>query len=164
MRRLAHALEGIGHVMSVAAVVVLALLAFPIFYDALARKAGAPTTWVFDVSQYALIAGSFLANAYALRHGNHFRVQILLSTYPRVKRLLDDLSLAVTLGFGAAILWAGGMLTHYSYANAIRSATIFDIPLWLPQLMIPLGGLALVLQAAAMLILRQSPSETAEFE
>ncbi|MFZ5559061.1 MAG: TRAP transporter small permease subunit [Pseudomonadota bacterium] len=164
MQAFARWLQRIGQVMSVAAIAVIALLAFPIFYDALARKAGAPTIWVFDVSQYALIAASFLANAYALKHGNHFRVQILLSAYPRARRALDDLALLTTLGFGVVILAAGGMLTHYSYANAIRSASIFDIPLWLPQLMVPLGGLALVLQSLAMLILRESPSETVEFE
>lgn len=74
MHGLARRLERIGQAMSVAAVAVIAVLAFPIFYDALARKAGAPTTWVFEASQYALITGSFLANAFALRQGNHFRV------------------------------------------------------------------------------------------
>lgn len=164
MRELARVLEGIGRGLSVAATAVTILLAFPIFYDALARKAGAPTTWVFDVSQYALITAAFLANAYALRRGNHFRVQILLSLWPRARRALDDLALLVTLAFGAVIVIAGWKLMYYSYENGIRSATIFDIPLFLPQLMIPLGGLALMLQALAMLILRESPAESVEFE
>lgn len=56
------------------------------------------------------------------------------------------------------------MLTHYSFVNGIRSASIFNVPLYLPQMMIPLGGLALLLQALAMLVLRQAPAEAMEFE
>lgn len=164
MRTLARFLERVGQIMSVVAIAVVAALAFPIFYDALARKAGIPTTWVFEASQYALITGVFLANAYALKHGNHFRVQLLFSVFPRLRRAFDDLALAVTLAFGAIIALGGGMLVHYSYVNGIRSASIFDIPLYIPQTMIPLGGLALVLQAAALLILRESASELTEFE
>ncbi len=164
MRALASYLERIASIMSVAAIGVVALLAFPIFYDALARKAGHPTTWVFETTQYALIAGAFLANAYALRHGNHFRVQVAFGMFPRLRRAFDDLALASALAFGAIVAFAGGMLVHYSYANDIRSATIFSVPLYLPQLMIPLGGTSLALQAAAMLILRASPSEQTEFD
>lgn len=119
MHGLARRLERIGQAMSVAAVAVIAVLAFPIFYDTLARKAGAPTTWVFEVSQYALIAGSFLANAFALRQGNHFRVQLMFSLFPRWKRLLDDLALAATLAFGLVIL----VVVYYFPA----------LSLWLPQ-------------------------------
>jgi TRAP-type C4-dicarboxylate transport system permease small subunit len=150
--------------MSVAAIAIVAALAFPIFYDALARKAGAPTTWVFEVSQYALIAGAFLANAYALKRGNHFRVQLLQTALPGARRALDDLSLVVTMLFGAIIAFGGGMLAHYSYVNGVRSASILDIPLYIPQAMIPLGGAVLMLQAAALLLLRESPSEHTDFE
>ena len=164
MRSFARFLERVGQVMSVVAVTIVGVLAFPIFYDALARKAGAPTTWVFEMSQYALIAGAFLANAYALKHGNHFRVQLLHSALPRLRRALDDLSLAVTLLFGVIIAYGGGVLAHYSYVNGVRSASILDIPLYVPQAMIPLGGVLLVLQAGALLLLRESPSEHTDLE
>ncbi|TXF10968.1 TRAP transporter small permease subunit [Pelomicrobium methylotrophicum] len=164
MHALAYKIKRICKLLNGIAVLVTALLAFPIFYDALARKAGAPTTWVFEMSQYALITGSFLANASALKQGNHFRVQLMFSLFPRWKRLLDDLALAATLAFGLVVLVAGGMLTHYSFVNGIRSASIFSVPLYLPQMMVPLGGLALVLQALAMLVLRQVPAEDMEFE
>lgn len=164
MRGFARWMQRIGEVMSSVAIVVIAMLTFPIFYDALARKAGAPTTWVFEVSQYALITGVFLANAYALKHGNHFRVQILPSMFPQWRRAFDDLSLVVTLVFGGIVVWGGGIMVRYSFENAIRSGTLFDIPLWIPQAVVPLGGFALVMQAAAMLILRESPSESTEYE
>ncbi len=163
MQALARGMQAIGQALGVIAVAVIALLSFPIFYDALARKVGVPTTWVFEVSQYALICGAFLANAYALRHGNHFRVQILLTLFPRRRQFLDDLSLAGTLLFAVVIAVCGAMTAFDSWSYGVRSASIFNVPLYLPQAVVPLGGLALALQAAAMLILRQSPSEASEF-
>jgi len=163
MQTFARLLERLGQAMGFAAVVVVAVLAFPIFYDAMARKAGAPTIWVFEVSQYALITGVFLANAYALKHGNHFRVELLTGMLPRQRRHFDDLALAVTGAFGVIVTAGGAMLAHYSYVNDIHSASLLNIPMFIPQSTVPLGGLALTLQAAAMLILRESPSEATHF-
>ena len=162
MQAVAAAAEKVGALLTTIAVVVVALLAFPIFYDACARKAGAPTTWVFEVSQYALITGAFLANAGALKQGNHFRVGILLTLFPGWRRGLDDLSLVATLIFGFVIAIGSGLMVRDSFENGIRSGTIFDIAVWIPQSVVTLGGIALVLQAAAMLILRESPAETSE--
>ncbi len=55
------------------------------------------------------------------------------------------------------------MTAFDSWSYGVRSASIFNVPLSLPQAVVPLGGMALALQAAAMLILRQSPSEASEF-
>ncbi|HEX5476395.1 MAG TPA: TRAP transporter small permease [Burkholderiales bacterium] len=164
MRSIARGVQRAAALLSAVAVAIVALLPFPLFYDALARKAGAPTVWVFDVTLYALIAGAFLANAYALKHGNHFRVHILLELFPRWRRAFDDLALASVALFGFAIAYGGGLLVHYSYVNAIRSASLFDVALYLPQAVVPLGGLALALQALAMIVLREAPSELSDFE
>lgn len=162
MRAVAAGMQRIGAALTGIAVIVVALLTFPIFYDAWARKAGAPTTWVFEVSQYALITGAFLANAGALKHGNHFRVGILPTLFPRARRGFDDLSLVATLIFGVVIAIGSGLMVRDSFDNGIRSGTIFDIAVWIPQSVVTLGGIALVLQAAAMLILRESPAEASE--
>jgi C4-dicarboxylate transporter DctQ subunit len=164
MRIIAHRLKAISQGISYIAIAVVAILAFPIFYDALARKAGYPTIWVFEVSQYSLIAAAFLPNAVTLANGNHFRVQILVSAFPTIKHAFDRLALVSTLIFGVVIAVGGGVLVHYSFVNSVNSASLLDVPLYLPQLFILLGGVTLVLQSAAMLILRESPSENTEFE
>lgn len=163
MRHFARWLERAASLLTVVSIAAIALLAFPLFYDAIARKFGAPTIWVFDVSQYALIAGAFLANAYALARGNHFRVQILFGVFPRLRRALDDIALASVLAFGIVIAYGGGLLVHYSFANDIHSASLFDVALYIPQAAVPLGGLALAAQALAMLILRATPAESSDF-
>lgn len=151
-KRIAALLETIGDLLGGVAAAIVMLLAVPVVYDAVARDFGHPTTWGFEVTLYALIAGAFLANAQALRHGNHFRVRVLIALFPRAARWFDWLAWGTTLVFGAVILVAGAMFVQYSYANDIRAPTLLGTPMWIPQSALPLGGLALVLQSAALLL------------
>lgn len=54
-------------------IAIISLLTFPMIYDVILRTAGHPTIWAFEITTYALIAGTFLANAHTLREGKHFR-------------------------------------------------------------------------------------------
>lgn len=145
-------LDGIGEAMSRVAVAIVALLAFPICYDVVARAVGHPTIWVFEITLYALGASAFLANAAALKHGAHFRITILLKLFPRWRKRFDQLALLATLAFGLVLAASGAMFAWQSFAEGVRSATLLSIPLFIPQSEIALGGFALVVQSLAMLL------------
>lgn len=151
-RQFACRLEQLGNALGHVSVAIIALLAFPVLYDVVARAAGHPTIWAFETTLYALIAGGFLANAYALKSGNHFRVKILLTLFPRYRTFFNRLSLIITFLFSVIIVVAGGMLAHYSFVNDIRSPTLLNTPQYLPELVIPLGGLALAVQSLSLLL------------
>lgn len=156
-------LEALGLAMAHVATVIVILLAAPVVYEAIARDAGHPTIWAFEVTLYAFVTGAFLANAYALKRGNHFRVTILMKLFPRLENALNKFSLAATALFGLVMIVAGSMFVHYSFTFGLQSSTLLSVPLYLPQLTIPLGGLALMCQAIAMLILGETPDESADF-
>lgn len=158
--RIARGLEKIGDLLGCVSAAIIMLLAIPVVYDAVARDVGHPTTWGFEVTLYALITGAFLANAQALKHGNHFRVRFLISLFPQAGKYLDTLAWVATLAFGAIVAVSGAMFAAYSYANDIHAPTLLATPLYIPQAMIPLGGLALTLQSAAHLL--SGASGTAE--
>lgn len=155
--RIADGLERIGDAMSYVAIAIVTFLMLPIAYDVTARTSGHPTYWGFDVTMYLLITGSFLATAWALKHGNHFRVITVLHFFPRAKRAMDRFAYAMTLLFGIVVVIGGSMMSWESFANDIRAASILDIQLYIPQLTIPLGGLVLCLQALATLIRDEFP-------
>ncbi len=150
--RIAWLLSKAGEVLGGVSALIVMLLAVPVIYDAVARDVGHPTTWGFEITLYALIAAAYLANADALKHGHHFRVRVMLTIFPRAARYLDWLAWGTTLVFGAVIAVAGAMFVLYSYANDIHAPTLLGTPLFVPQLAIPLGGAALVLQALALLL------------
>lgn len=163
-RPLVRMLRLVGDVMSWSSVALVLLMALPIAYEAMSRAAGYPSIWVFEITVYTLIAAGFLANSVALRHGAHFRIEMMLHLFPNHVRAFNVLALVATLFVAIAVVWAGWVLVEYSLANAIRSDTLLSVPLYLPQLAIPLGGLALGLEAAAMLIAGDYPLHSGEGE
>ena len=149
----------IGRVMTIASVAIVMFLALPITYNALVRELRHPTIWVFEIMEYALIAAGFLGNPLAMRSGAHFRVTLLLEWFPSLRPALNAFSLFMTLfsrcfSSGPAAISSGtpGRIN-------ILSGTILDVPLWIPQLGIPLGGLGLFLQTLVLLVARREPGE-----
>lgn len=161
-QRLADRLEAIGRALAWIGVVIIAVLAFPIAYDAIARSMGHPTIWVFEVSLYALIAAGFLTNALALATGSHFRITLLGHLYPRAKPWLDAVALFVTLIFSLVLIYASARFVQYSWAFGIRSNSLLSTPQFLPQLAIPIGGLALALQTVAQMLRGRMPEHEPE--
>lgn len=154
-----HACTAFGRAMTAISVAVVLLLALPIAYDVTARFFGRPTLWVFETSTYALITAGFLANAVALRSGAHFRVTVLMKLFPRWRRALNLFSLAMTLVFAIILTAAGCYYVWYSWSNEIVSATLLEVPLWIPELALPLGGFALFLETLVMLVTGAEPSD-----
>lgn len=157
LRPLVRGLRLVGDVMSWSSVGLVLLMAAPIAYEALSRAAGEPSIWVFEITVYTLIAAGFLANSLALRHGAHFRIELMLHLFPNHRQAFNVLALVATLLLAIAVVWAGWVLVAYSLDNNIRSDTLLSVPLYLPQLAVPLGGFALGLEAVAMLIAGDYP-------
>lgn len=161
-QRLAARLERIGRAMAWCGIGVLGILPFPIAYDAIARSMGHPTIWVFEVSLYALIVGAFLSNALALATGSHFRITLFGHLWPRAKPWLDSISLLVTLAFSLILIYASARFVQYSWDFDIRSNSLLSTPQFLPQLAMPIGGLALALQTIAQMLRGRMPEHDLE--
>lgn len=146
-------------VMTWFSVAIVMFLAFPVAYDAVMRSFGRPTIWAFEVTLYMLIAGGLLANAVALETGAHFRVTLLVTLFPSWRRALNIFSLSMTLLFSVIIFCAGCYFVWYSWSNNILSNSLLEVPLFIPQLALPLGGLALFLQALILLITGEEPRD-----
>lgn len=144
--------------MTSVSIALMLVLCIPVTYEAVARYFGAPTIWVFETTLYAFIFLGFLGNALAVRSGAHFRVTLLIQAFPRYKRFFDLIAHGATLMMAILIITAGGYFVWYSYTNAILSATLLEIPLWIPQLAIPIGGIGLFLQT--LVVIARGEDET----
>jgi TRAP-type C4-dicarboxylate transport system permease small subunit len=163
--RLAAQLEAIAHAMAWVGIATIGLLPFPIAYDAVARAFGRPTIWVFETSLYAFIVAAFFANGMALATGSHFRITLMGHFWPRAKKSLDIAALLVTLAFALTLIVATAQFVIYSWDNNIRSNSLLSVPEYLPELALPIGGLALAMQAIAQLLrgaMPGGPEETDE--
>jgi TRAP-type C4-dicarboxylate transport system permease small subunit len=67
-------------------------------------------------------------------------------------------SLVLVALLAACITWLGWKLTAHSWRQSQVSATLLAVPLWLPNALIPLGGVLLLLSALGRLI--DPPADT----
>ncbi|MGR3570502.1 TRAP transporter small permease [Brevirhabdus sp.] len=141
-----------GKALTYISIALMLLLSIPITYEAIARAFGAPTIWVFETTLYAFIFLGFLGNALAVRTGAHFRVTLLRDMYPALRRPLDLFAQLCTLGFALLIIAAGSYFAWNSFSKGILAATMLEVPLFIPQLAIPLGGLGLFMQTLVMML------------
>jgi len=151
-------LDIIARVLTMASAAIVAILAVPVAYDAISRSLRHPSVWVFDVSLYLMIAAAFLGNAYALRCGSHFRMMMFVDMAgPKLRHWADRIAFLVTFLFALAMVWLSAGYVAENYELGFTSGTLFDAPLWIPQLAMPLGGLSLAAEALRRLVLDDFP-------
>ena len=126
----------------IAALFLVAILVL-IVLQMLARWTGMVFIGATDYAGYAMAAGSFMAFAYALNHGAHIRVSIVLNALPKpLRRWLE----IWCFGIGAAVMWYfvwyAQRFVYWSWKFGDISQGQDATPLWIPQ-SIMLAGAAL---------------------
>jgi len=142
LRRALDALYLAGGV--VAAVFMVAILAL-ILLQMAARWSGHVVPGATDYAGYCMAGASFMALAYALNHGSHIRVTLILSKLGRWRRWGE--------------IWATGIaaltatfFARYAIKTNIGSAKWNDVsqgldatPLWIPQIVMSVGTVLLAI-------------------
>lgn len=142
-------------VLLVLSSVSIAVLTLPIVYNVIARKAGHPTIWSFEISLYIMTTAVYLAVAPGLTSGTHFRVTLLRDVWPKARPYLEVISKLIVLTFGVSLAVAGWEFAATSLATNRVSNTSLHVPLFLPQVFVPIGGLALAIEAFRLLFLQE---------
>ncbi len=95
---------------------------------------------------YFLAAGSFFALAHTLRRGDHIRVTLFLSRLKGASRVwMEIFCLGVASFLTAYFAYYACKLAWGSYAYNDVSQNVDATPLWIPQISMALGMLALAL-------------------
>jgi len=161
VRRLTDAAAAIG------AACVLLTLVLVCYAVGMRYLANQPQSWIDELVGYVLVASVMLAIAEALRKGEHIAVDILTDKLPaRGKRIVQLVGMIAVLVTAGLLLLEGWDTAMFSRMLGIRSIGYLDVPIWIVQLLIPLGGLLLLLAAIAELVrvLAGLPSEEEEVE
>jgi TRAP-type C4-dicarboxylate transport system permease small subunit len=104
--------------------------------------------------RYSMAASGFLALAHTLKRGEHIRVSLLLEhAGPRLRRVLELASLAISTILAAAFAWYSVRLTFQSWAFNDISTGNDATPLWIPQLTMAIGTVVLLIAFADELLL-----------
>jgi len=133
-------LDRLATAAGVLAAVFLALIGLIIALQIGARLFGQQIPASDDFAAWAMAASLFLALPYALRHGDHIRVTIVLQFMPA--RLVKTYEIVATLiGLGLSG-WASVHAIDFvveSYVYQEVASGMVAVPLWMPQLAMPVG-------------------------
>jgi len=148
LRRARSVLDATYKTAGVVAALCLVAILVLIVLQMLARWTGLVFVGATDYAGYAMAAASFLAFAYALNHGAHIRVSILLNSVPRrAKRWLE----IWCFGIGACVMWYfvwyGQRFVYWSWKFNEVSQGQDATPLWIPQSLMLAGA---VIMAVAL--------------
>jgi len=99
-----------------------------------------------DFSGFLLAAASFLALPYALRNGSHIRVSLFLSFLsPKLRKAVEFMVLSLVLVLISYIAWSVTLMVIETWEFEELTQGYIAIPLWIPQLPLPVGLLLFTL-------------------
>ncbi len=138
----------------VAAAVSLAAVTAMITYEVIMRYVfNSPTFWVGELSIFLCMAIGFLGIAYALKNDSHFAITIVVDRLSRKgRRRMRLLTNMVGLAYSLVFVVKGWEMVRFSYMINDKSSGMMEVPLWIPWLLVPTGGVLLSLQFIKKLV------------
>jgi TRAP-type mannitol/chloroaromatic compound transport system permease small subunit len=146
--RLGRIAEATG---ALSAVAVLALVLVMSGNVLLRYGFSAGSVWAQELEWHLMAPIALFGMVWALRRGEHVRVDVLYGSFPdRAKALADIASCVLGLVIAAAIVWLSWKYVGQSFANNEGSANPGGIPFrWALKALIPAGFVLLAIQYVA---------------
>lgn len=128
----------------IAAFFTIAILVI-IVLQMLARWTGQVFPGATDYAGYCMAAASFFAFAYALNHGAHIRVSLVLSAMGSKRRYGEMFCFAVATVIATYFAWYAVKGTYISWRWTEISQGLDKTPIWIPQISMSVGAILLAI-------------------
>ncbi|MCF8062088.1 MAG: TRAP transporter small permease [Deltaproteobacteria bacterium] len=107
-----------------------------------------PQVWVIELAEYSLLYITFLGAAWGLREEAHISVDLFTNLMgPRGRVACGFVSDAVCLAVSVILLVYGTRVSWHYFSRGLYNPTILEIPTAYILVVIPLGGLTLLVQS-----------------
>jgi len=136
-----RALDGVYNLAGMLAAVFMLALLVVIVLQMAARWTGQVFPGSTNYAGYCMAAMSFLALAYALNHGAHIRVRLLLTRLGRFRRIGELWCYAIGSALSVYFCYYAIKATYWSHLLNDVSQGQDATPLWIPQLSMSIGTL-----------------------
>lgn len=137
----------------IGALMMIAMLAV-IGYSVVQRYFfGTPVTWTDELTGYLVVATVMFGAAETLRRDEHITVDLLTTKRSaKVKKLISIWGNLAVIAVAVTLLLGTHSSLSYSYNFDIVSNGYLEVPMWIPQSSMIVGGVLLVLVAAARIV------------
>jgi TRAP-type C4-dicarboxylate transport system permease small subunit len=147
LKLLARILDAVTSAGFAAAAACVAIITFSFAYEVVARYFfGAPTSWAYDLSSYALCPMIFLAIPEMTRRQMHIAVSYLVEALPDVKRARATLAVTIVAAIICFIAaYITGAETWRQFVTGTQTISASPISKWWVSIFIPYGLLGAAL-------------------
>jgi len=133
--------------------VLLVALFLLVVFSVVSRQLGLGITFSEEFTRYSTIMMVFFGTSFVLYKDRHVKMDLFLNKFPPNVREICHFGISVvSCLLMAVVLYAGFQMWSLAYEWNLRSETDLRIPLWIPQLSIPLGAGLSFLQALSELL------------
>ena len=153
MQHLSRLVRGLARLgIALAALSLLASLVLIVFSVVMRYFLNQPAAWVDELVGYLLVACVMLAAADALFEGEHLAVDLVTERLGRAGRHASLIAGLVAVALTALLLVVEGFdMVGFSRMVGLMSNGYMAVPMWIPQLLVPIGGVLLLLAALVAL-------------
>lgn len=151
MHRLARTIQALMRITLWLSALAIMLMSVFTFYDVLMRYLfHRPTIWVTEVSIYMLQFLVFIPAGMLVIEGSHLRVTVWIEALKgRTRRMAEIVTTLMILPYAVVLIRYGWSYTDRALQRGTLSPTLLQVPLWTVYMMIPIGGVLLVLGVLA---------------
>ncbi|MCZ7675411.1 MAG: TRAP transporter small permease [Roseovarius sp.] len=108
---------------------------------------------IYELATFCVIWSVILTVGLGIRNNVHVRVDILMRIVPlRIARTMEYLVCMVVAVIGGALIYSGILLVQESPAFGDATLGTIRIPMWMPQSIMPLGGLFIVVHTVGRIV------------
>lgn len=138
--------EQLGGLLLLAAVIL-------VFIQIIIRAFGASLSGLYELATFLVVWAIFMTAGIGIQRNIHVRVDILpLICPPKLALTLQILSTLATAFISLVLCYSGYMLVEESLLFGDRTIGTISIPMWIPQLIMPIGGVLMLFHSIAHLI------------
>lgn len=148
--------DGFAAVVRVVALVALVALVGLVLAEIMSRSLfNRSLDIIEEFAGYLVVAITFLGAALALRDGTLFQVEFVYDRFPAgFRRALGMVYLLISFVVTCVLVWQTAKLVISSFDRGKVAATVLMTPIWIPQLVMPVG-----LAAIAVFLLERGLAE-----
>jgi TRAP-type C4-dicarboxylate transport system permease small subunit len=112
-----------------------------------------PQVWVIELSEYGLLYITFLAAGWVLKAKGHITVELVTDRLSeRARAFLSVVHSIVITGVSMVLVWYGVRVTWSYFSKGTYNPTILEVPTAAILVVIPVGGLFLLVQSLREII------------
>ncbi len=133
--------------------IALAFMGFLVTADIVLRSLKMPIQWAFELTTWLSASIALLGGGYALFKGGHVKIDIFYLKFSRRTRAILDVLTSFFFFLLCAVLVGKGSITAYeSFLSKATTGLQLNPPMFIPQLLVPLGGVLIGLQGVVIFV------------